>query len=357
MSGEKPIVLAIDDEAVILNSLLSVLAEDYTVRPFVSGQTALKYLETQSADLILIDYQMPGMSGSEVLMALQSDPRTSGIPVIFLTGSARDNIEVEVLELGAADYILKPIKPKVLVTRIRIQLELAGYRKRLEALVAEKTESLRIAFDNLKAREEITLNMLARVTDMRDHETGAHISRTTELVKILVNDLLANPKEQYELTVEEADNIIKSAKLHDIGKIAIPDHVLLKPGKLDAEEYEIIKKHATYGAYILNELISEMGADLFLSTARDIALGHQEKWNGKGYPQGLSGFEIPLSARIVAVADVYDALISTRPYKEPFSHQKAVQIIQGDSGSHFDPYLVVVFTRHEKEFDRIAQMT
>lgn len=353
----KPTVITVDDDAIILNSLLSILKPHYQVRPFSSGKTALKFLNSNPVNLVLLDCNMPEMNGFEVLANLQSDERTRDLPVIFLTGSEDGDSEVSALEKGAVDYILKPIKPKVLLTRVKQQLELQRYRRRLEALVEEKTENLRHAYEQLKLSEDTTLNILARTTDLRDSSTGDHIWRTTEFVRVIVEDLVENPRPGYSITPMMAEDIIKSSKLHDLGKIAVPDPILQKLGKLTADEFEIIKIHTTQGADLLDEFIEVMGDNSFISTARDIALCHHEKWNGSGYPHGLQGESIPLSARIVAIADVYDALISVRPYKRSFTHEESMEIILHDSGSHFDPYLVLIFKKHHEDFLRIAQKT
>ncbi|MDR2947225.1 MAG: response regulator, partial [Candidatus Adiutrix sp.] len=215
LGGSKPVLLAIDDDAIILNTVISTLKRDYSVRPFTSGETALKYLTAQTADLILLDNKMPGMNGFEVLKELQATPRLASIPTIFLTGSMDGESEVEALELGAVDYIHKPVKPQALLTRVRLQLELQSHRKHLEALVEEKTIDLNRAYRKLETREDLTLNLLARVTDLRDHETGGHIERTTEFVRVMTEFIRENPQPDYLLTPVEAADIIKSAKLHD----------------------------------------------------------------------------------------------------------------------------------------------
>ncbi len=352
VSEAKPVILAVDDDTVILNTVISTLKGDYSVRPFTSGELALKFLANQKATLILLDCHMPGISGFEVLRRLQADAKTRDIPVIFLTGSTEGDSEVEALEMGAVDYIHKPVKPSALQTRVRLQLELQSHRRHLEAMVAEKTRHLNAAYNKLKIREDITLGLLARVTDLRDSDTGEHIERTTGLVRIIVADLLANPHPGYELTPFEADDIIKSAKLHDLGKIATPDHILLKPSRLSSDEFDTIKKHPAVGEKLLTDFIRQM-EDSFLNTARDITYSHHERWDGAGYPQGIKGTEIPLSARIVAIADVYDALTSERPYKAAFSHEKSVSIIISEAGSHFDPYLVQVFERHLTDIESL----
>lgn len=357
MDNQKPIIVAVDDQPAILHTVALELRELYQVRPFTSGQTALKYLTNQPVDLILLDYDMPVMNGCEVLEILRADERLNSVPVIFLTGSIHGDTEVEVLEKGASDYIQKPIKARVLQTRVRLQLELARYRNHMETLVEERTKQLQLVNIKLKNREDITLNLLAEATDLRDHDTGGHIKRTTEIVRVLVNELLSKPEDGYILASDEADDIIKSAKLHDLGKIAVPDIILLKPGRLSEEEFDVIKSHPTHGAELLSKYIMKINEDSFLVAAKNIALYHHEKWNGSGYPLGLKGDSIPLSARITALADVYDALTSARPYKEPYPHEKAVEIISSESGAHFDPYLVEVFLRHEKDFAKFTQKT
>jgi putative two-component system response regulator len=262
-------------------------------------------------------------------------------------------IEMTALESGAADYITKPIRSKILLARTRLQIELLHHKQHLESLVEERTHSLNEAYNKLKRREDVTLNMLARATDMRDHDTGGHIERTTEYVRVIVEDILNNPDDNYRFTQAEAEDIVRSSKLHDLGKIAIPDNVLLKPEKLTNDEYDLIKGHTTNGQQFLDHFISEM-EDPFLQTARDIAHFHHERWDGRGYPGMLKGTEIPLSARIVAIADVYDALVSTRPYKTAFSHEKATEIISENGGTHFDPYLVRIFERHSDEIKAIV---
>jgi putative two-component system response regulator len=341
----KPTIVAIDDEPVILFALASVLEKEYDVRPFKSGSEALNFLKSQPADLIFLDHTMPDMTGFDVLNILQGDTRTRDIPVIFLTGSIESDIEMTALESGAADYITKPIRAKILLARTRLQIELLNHKRHLESLVAERTHSLHEAYNKLKLREDVTLNMLARATDLRDHDTGGHIERTTAYVRIIVEDILNNPGDNYQLNQAESDDIIRSSKLHDLGKIAIPDNILLKAGKLTNEEFNVIKAHTTNGQQFLDYFISEM-EDSFLDTARDIAQFHHERWDGGGYPGECKGADIPLSARIVAIADVYDALVSIRPYKTAFSHEKAAAIISENSGTHFDPYLVRVFERH-----------
>ncbi|MCL2019733.1 MAG: response regulator [Oscillospiraceae bacterium] len=368
---KKPIILAVDDDPIILNTVMATLKEGYKVIPFTSAVAALKYLQANSADLILLDCSMPDMTGFEMFRQILADIKLKEIPVIFLTGETDGGGEAAALQTGAVDYITKPIRSQALLTRISVQLELYNYRKNLEKLVEEKTSMLNEALNLLKTREDVTLNLLAQITELRDCDTGAHIERTTEFVKIIVEDLLKNPSEGYALTPQEAEDIIKSAKLHDLGKIAIPDNILLKAGKLTDDEFETIKTHPEAGRKLLSRTIDGMksvnihrisdedserliSSDSFLKTALDITYGHHEKWSGEGYPLGLSGNDIPLSARIVALADVYDALTSERPYKKAFSHEESASIIKKDSGRHFDPHLVNIFIKHNRDFENVS---
>jgi putative two-component system response regulator len=346
----KKTILTIDDDPIILNLVLSVLKDDYIMRPFTSGDAALAYLENHDADLILLDCNMPGMSGFDVLDKLQQEDRLKTIPVIFLTGSVDGDDEITALDSGAMDYLLKPIKPLSLAKRVTLQLELQEYRTELEMMVQQKTEELIDTNQKLIEREKITLDLLARAGDMRDHETGEHTNRVTNYVKIIVDDLVKNPSVGYLLSKLDAAEIVEAAKLHDIGKVAMPDSVLLKPGKLTKDEFDIIKTHPTYGAEMLDEAVERLGGDNLLKEARNIAFGHHEKWNGSGYPRGLSGEAIPLSARIAAIADVFDALTSERPYKKAFTSEAAFDILYEDSGTHFDPRLIEVVKMHEHDF-------
>jgi putative two-component system response regulator len=350
----KPVILTVDDDPIILNAVLEVLKQDYAVRPFTSGKAALSYLENNTADLILLDHNMPNMTGLEVLQVLQDNAETRDIPVIFLTGSVDSEDEVRALEIGAMDYLLKPFKPGSLLTRVRLQLELYRHRHRLEELVEVQTEELRKANQKLEQRDKITLDLLAKASDMRDHETGAHIERVVLFTKVIVNDLFVNPHEGYEITNQYGQDIIDAVKLHDLGKLAMPDNVLLKPGKLTEEEFRIIKTHPIYGSNMLNQAIEKMGEDSLLWTAFEIVYGHHEKWDGSGYPNSVKGDKIPLSARIAAVADVFDALTSSRPYKRAWSPTEAFDLIYTDAGRHFDPYLTEIVKRHEDEFVQIV---
>lgn len=347
-------VMIVDDDAVSLNTAASILSEIYRILPFISGEKALQYLESNAVDLVLLDYRIPGLSGRDVLVRLHNDDHMRDAQVIMLTGSDDAHVEAETLRLGAVDFIRKPINPQVLIARVGHHLELLGHRRHLEALVEKRTHRLTQLNEKLRLREDITLGMLARATDMRDHDTGDHLERTTEFVRIIVDAVVRRHHPAYKLTREEGANIVRSAKLHDIGKIAIPDHVLQKPGKLTDAEFQIVKKHPAVGAKMFDEFIGKMHGDPFLHVARDIALTHHEHWDGRGYPTGASEAAIPLSGRITAIADVYDALTSARPYKEPFSHTESLEIIYSGGGTQFDPYLTDILRRHADSFRAVG---
>jgi putative two-component system response regulator len=356
--ADEYVVVTIDDDAVTLNVVVSALKDRYKVRPFPSAEMALKFLEKNPADVILLDCNMPpNMDGFSALGILKKDERLKKIPVIFLTGEVDGASEVKALEMGAVDYLKKPFAPLSLLTRVKLQLELSAYRNDLESRVLKKTEELNKIVETLKNRDKVTITLLAELSDLRDHDTGAHIYRTTLYSKVLVDYIIANPAKGYELTEQEGEDIVEAVKLHDLGKISVPDAVLLKPGRLTPDEFEIIKTHTTEGARMLKKAISSFGdggKDNLLVTAYDIAYEHHEKMNGMGYPRGISGKAIKLSARIAAIADVFDALTSSRPYKIPFGTKEAFEIMYRDSGTHFDPYLIEIVKNHESDFAAIV---
>ncbi len=349
---EKAMILVVDDDPTNLRFLGEILKDDY--RPYLapSGERALRFLAERTPQLILLDVEMPKMSGYDVIRAIKQDPALAGIPVIFLTGlEGRDN-EQRALDLGAVDYILKPISAGIVKSRVSLHVELMAYRKNLEQMVETRTTQL-------KRTQDAILDILANLTSFRDNETGAHIRRTTTYCEVLVENLRRKNHPGYILTGAYAESIVKAAKLHDIGKVAVPDNILLKPARLSRLEFEMIKQHTVYGAQILDTAIQDLGGpedSEFLTVAREIIATHHERWDGRGYPNGLAGTEIPLSGRILAIADVYDALISHRPYKPSFRHEAAVQTIVEDAGTHFDPTLVELSLDVMDRFREIADM-
>ncbi|NQU68118.1 MAG: response regulator [Candidatus Marinimicrobia bacterium] len=298
--------------------------------------------------LFLLDVMMPGMNGYEVCEILKSDDSTSGIPIIFITALNDAVNETKGIELGAVDYITKPINPDIVKSRVRNHLKLKKYQDHLEELVEERTLEI-------KQTQEATIESMAALAEFRDPETGGHIRRTQNYIKVLAQTLRQNPKFQDNLDDQTIYMLYLSAPLHDIGKVGIPDEILLKPGKLTLEEFEIMKMHTVYGRDAIATAEKKIVGKSFLSFANEIAYGHQEKWDGSGYPEGLSSEEIPLSARLMAIADVYDALISKRVYKPAYTHEDAVGMIKNDSGTHFDPEIVDAFLHVTDLFDQIGK--
>ncbi|KLN66589.1 MULTISPECIES: response regulator [Vibrio] len=348
-------VLVVDDNAENRVLLSSLLKPHHKVVVATSGQQALSICQKQAPDIVLLDIMMPEMDGYEVCEKLKANPKTQHIPVIFLTAKTQIEDEQRGFEVGAVDYILKPISPPTLLSRINTHLKLRFTMEELSEQNDHLEERVRKRTRELEMLQDATIGAMASLAETRDNETGNHIRRTQNYVKLLAEELLLNGYYTDELNPESIELLYKSAPLHDIGKVGIPDSVLLKPGKLTDEEFQLMKFHTTLGRAVL--LTVEDSIDFkcdFLQTAKEIAYSHQEKWDGGGYPEGLSDYDIPLSARLMAVADVYDALISERVYKPAFSHDKAVSIIAEGAGTHFEPLLVDTFLAIEDKFREIA---
>jgi putative two-component system response regulator len=350
-------ILVVDDVPENLIVLGELLQPHYRVRVANSGTRALQVAASKpKPDLILLDVMMPDLDGYGVLSRLRDHSSTQDIPVIFVTAMDATEDEVRGLDLGAADYITKPVRPAIVLTRVRAQLELKQAREYLrnqntllEAEVARRME------DN-QFIQEISIRALARLAEIRDPETGNHLRRTQGYIRLLAHHLKTHPRFSAVLNDASIEVLVRSAPLHDIGKVGIPDHILLKPGKLTAEEWEIMKTHARLGFQAIEQAEQDAERPVeFLAVAKEIAHYHHEKWDGSGYPEGLAGDAIPISARLMALADVFDALISQRIYKTPLSMEKAVRIISEGRGSHFDPDIVDVFLALQDEFERIAQ--
>ena len=356
--ARRPVVLVVDDTPDNLMLMAGLLKESYRVKVASSGEKALRIAQTAPApDLILLDIMMPDMDGYAVCRRLKADAATRDIPVVFLTALSEQEDEQAGLELGAVDYITKPISAPILLARVRnhIRLKEATDYIRDKNLFLEAEVERRTA--HVRAIQDVTIMALASLAETRDNETGSHILRTQHYVRALAEELRHHPRFADFLTDGVIDLLYKSAPLHDIGKVGIPDAILLKPGKLTAEEWEIMKTHATLGSDSLARAEDRLDGDTpsFLRFAREIADAHHEKWDGSGYPRGLKGEEIPVSARLMALADVYDALISKRVYKEPMSHEQAVAIILDGRGRHFDPDVADAFLRLAERFQQIAE--
>ena len=352
----KPTILVVDDTPDNLSLMRELLRKDYQVQLANGGERALKLAAMQpQPDLILLDIMMPVMDGYEVCRRLKADAATRDIPVVFLTAKADVEDEKRGLELGAVDYITKPISPPVVLARVKIHLALKAHadflRDKSDFLEAEVSKRTR----EVLAIQDVTILAMATLAETRDLDTGNHIRRTQHYVKALAEKLRTHPRFAGVLTDNYIQMLFKSAPLHDIGKVGIPDRILLKPGRLTPEEFEIMKTHTTLGRDAIEHAEIQLGMPVeFLSTAKEIALSHQEKWDGSGYPQGLAGEAIPLSARLMAVADVYDALISRRVYKNSVPHEQAVAIIQEGRGVHFDPDITDAFVELQETFHAIA---
>lgn len=352
----RPTILVVDDTPDNIDLLCEVLEPDYRTKIAITGERALKIAFSGTrVDLILLDIMMPVMSGYDVCMALKANPATCDIPVIFVTAMSETADEKKGLDMGAVDYITKPISPAIVLARIKTHLSmkrvhdfLRGQNTFLETEIEKRTREV-------MALQDVTIHTMASLAETRDNETGNHIRRTSHYVKVLAEKLRFNPRFGYFLTDKNIELMFKSAPLHDIGKVGIPDRILLKPGRLDPYEFEIMKTHTTLGRDAIMSAEKELSIEVeFLKFAKEIAYGHQEKWDGSGYPEGLSGDDIPISARLMALADVYDALISKRVYKDGMSHEKAVQIIIEGRGRHFDPDMVDAFLALQDEFREIA---
>lgn len=346
---KKATILAVDDTRQNLDIIISVLSGEYRILGAINGQAALKTAKKQQPDLILLDIMMPDMDGYAVCKQLKADAETSQIPVIFLTAKTETVDEIHGFELGAVDYITKPIIPPTLISRVKAHLSLRNYSSELEHQVAQRTHQL-------VQIQDATMLSMAALAEQRDPDTGNHIRRTQSYVQLLALHLQRHPRFTEQLTAEAVELMHKAAPLHDIGKVSIPDHVLNKPGKLTSKEFELMKEHALAGKEVIDVTQQSLDEEQpFLRYAGEIAWCHHEKWDGSGYPQGLSGDEIPLSARLMALADVYDALVSKRCYKPAFSFEQAETIICEGRGSHFDPDVVDAFVTLKQQFQQVAE--
>jgi len=350
-------LLVVDDIPENLAVLAELLAPSYRVLVANSGSRALRLARSEPRpDLILLDVMMPNMDGYAVLGQLRENPATAELPVIFVTALTTVEDEQRGFDLGAVDYITKPIRPPIVLARVKAQLELKQARDWLKDKNAVLESEVDARMGEIKLIQEVSIRALARLAETRDPETGNHILRTQSYVRALAVSLRTHPRFSAWLTHDTIDLLAKSAPLHDIGKVAIPDHILLKPGKLTAEEWEIMKTHARRGAEAIEQAERDAVKPVaFLAIAKEIAHWHHEKWDGGGYPDGLTDDAIPISARLMALADVFDALISRRVYKPPMPYEQAREIIVSERGRHFDPNVVAAFLQVFDEFVAIAE--
>lgn len=340
-------ILIVDDTVANLALLARMLKDcGYIVRPVPNGRLALQAAENEKPDLILLDITMPEMNGYEVCAKLKLNPNLAEVPVLFISALSQTSEKLRAFEVGGVDYITKPFNFEEVKARVETHLKLHRLQMNLEDQV------------NKQVDEIVRLQMgmifgLAKLAEARDSDTGLHLERIQILCKLLADELQKLPAYNQHVTEIYCDRIFHASPLHDIGKVGIPDNILLKPGRLTEEEFAIMKTHPEVGAQTLEEVSKHFPNNEFVKMGIKIARSHHEKWNGSGYPQGLRGEEIPLSARIMAIVDVYDAVRSKRIYKPPFSHEDTCSLIREDSGTHFDPSLVKVFNRLESRFDEV----
>ena len=346
----KEIIILVDDDITNLLIGMNSLSDKYNVLTAPSGKKLFVLLEKMQPDLILLDIEMPEMDGYEVIRLLKRSEKTAHIPVLFLTAQIDPESEVKGLNLGAVDYVTKPFSSELLLKRVdlHIQLEkqkkeLIRYNVNLENEVTRKTQTV------LELQNAI-LKTVAELVECRDSVTGGHIERTQRYLSLLLGFLLDHGVYTAELLSWDIGLFVMSSQLHDVGKIAIKDDILMKPGKLTAEEFEEMKKHTIFGVDIIRRIEGNTSDNEFLLYAEALAASHHEKWDGTGYPYQLKGSDIPLHGRLMAIVDVYDALTNVRPYKEALTHEESVKIIREENGAHFDPLIGDVFLAHEKEF-------
>lgn len=349
-------ILLVDDMPANLALLAGLLEPHYRVRAVRDGVGAIRAALTHPRpDLIVLDVMMPEVDGYQVLRVLRDDPATADIPVIFVTALDDGEAEERGLALGAVDYVTKPIRPAITLQRIKVQLELKAARDWLRGKNAALEAEVRRRLEENVLIQDVSIRALAHLAEIRDPETGNHIRRTQGYVHALSRELSKHPRFADFLDDTNIELLAKSAPLHDIGKVGIPDRILLKAGRLDPDEWEVMKTHAVLGANAIEEAEKDTERPIdFLRIAKDIARHHHERWDGLGYPDQLGGDAIPIPARLMALADVFDALISQRVYKPPFPIEKSVEIIVGGRGSHFDPDIVDAFLARRHEFEAIA---
>ncbi len=340
-------ILVIDDNKTTLAMAKQAIGDEFSVIAVISGYQALKYLERETPDLILLDLNMPDMDGKQTMQKIRGSDKWCEIPIIILTVENNPQTEVECLEMGAVDFIAKPFVPQVMKSRITRALELEDYRRRLQL----DNEKKRMQLEKMKSQ---IIMMLANMIDTRDEVTGMHVRRVSAIVETLVKKMRTEGMYPEFLDDRYVMSITLAAPLHDIGKIKIPDTVLKKQGDLTEEEFELMKTHTIEGAKILDECAKQIDDNYYLLLGKDMAAYHHEWWNGKGYPYGVKGIKIPFCARVLAVADVFDALVSKRSYKPQMSFDQAFDIIKKGSGGHFDPDIVNVFLSIRPEIERVA---
>ncbi|MGL1893428.1 MAG: response regulator [Spirochaetaceae bacterium] len=351
---EQSTILIVDDTPQNIDILFETLGDTYSIMVATNGFDALESASEQLPDLILLDIMMPGMDGFEVCEKLKSNVKTKDIPVVFLTAMGELKDKTKGFKLGAVDFITKPFEILEVIARVETHLSLKMAKDLLKNQNSVLDKLVKKRTLELMKTQDVTIRMAASLAETRDNDTGNHILRTQNYVSVIANRLFKDSIYSADLNEDKIDLMVKSAPLHDIGKIGVADKILLKPGKLTDLEFTEMKRHAEYGKSALLKAEGELDGNSFLHYAKEIAFSHHEKWDGSGYPMGLSGTNIPLSGRIMAVADVYDALISKRVYKPAFSHTKACELIESNPNTHFDPVIIKCFKEVKEEFRQIA---
>lgn len=349
-------LLIVDDSPEILRLLTDAFAfEGYRVRVAPDGAMAIDMALLEIPDLVLLDIDIPGLNGYEVCDFFKANPKLVEIPIIFLSAINNTNSKITAFERGGVDYVTKPIILKEILARVATHVQLNQLQKMLEIRNKNLARAVADQVHELFQAQLSTIFALVKLVESRDKVTGLHIDKVSHLSKLFAKAIINLPHFSYQLDDQYIDTIHRASALHDVGKIAIDDAILQKNGKLNVEDFEIMKRHSVIGYEALSEVLKNFPDNQMLLMGADISRYHHERWNGTGYPDGLEGREIPLSARIVAIADVYDALRATRQYKPPLSHVESIEIIRNGSGVHFDPELVGVLNTMHNEFDRVWQ--
>jgi len=357
INDEKALIIMVDDNPANLRIGKNILSKNYTVATAPSAEKLFGLLENNTPSLILLDVDMPEMDGYETIKILKSRPQTCDVPVIFLTSRGEFDSELTGLSLGAIDYISKPIQPPLLLKRIEVHVLVEEQRRKLEQQAAELkyfNDNLQKMVDkktqNILELQNALLKTMAELVEYRDDITGRHIERTQRGIKVMLTEIVDCGLYPDETNGWNIDLLVQSCQLHDVGKIFISDNILRKPGKLSNDEFEDMKIHTKVGKQIMEKVEILAMESEFLKYAKIFAASHHERWDGNGYPHKLKGTDIPLLGRVMAIADVYDALVSVRPYKSAYTHDEAVKIIIEGSGTQFDPALVEVFERISDQF-------
>jgi putative two-component system response regulator len=355
MTADRNIIIIVDDDATSLAMGKAILEDRYILYLVPSGEKLFELLKSVTPDLVLLDVEMPVMNGYHIIKRLKENEATNEIPVIFLTAASAEGNELDGLSLGATDYVAKPFSAAILLKRIENHLFMAEQKKELKRYNKNLREMVSAQTQEIKKLQNGIINIVAEVVEFRSEMSGGHIERTINYLQILINAMKKQGIYQEEISEWDEEIVLPASQLHDVGKIYIREEILNKQGKLDPEEFDEIKKHPAYGLMIIDRITQVIGSHTFLKYASIFAETHHERWDGTGYPAGAKSINIPLMGRLMAIADVYDALVSLRPYKQPMSPSEAAEEIIKGAGTAFDPTLIDVFKSQTEEFARIAE--